>query len=63
MSDVENFKNARTRLRHAAHVYANTPKDDPAKRESAIEDLENAAITMALFAAIYGVRTEMKPVA
>jgi hypothetical protein len=54
----ETLQKARTTLRHAAHAYAGTKKKDKFFRDRAADDLENAAITMALAAAVYGVRSD-----
>jgi len=54
----EELQKARTALRHAAHVYAKTPKTNTLGRERAGAALDTAAITMALTAAIYGVRSD-----
>lgn len=43
------LKQARTALRHAAHLYVKTK--DPSKRLVNIENLENAAITLAMVSA------------
>lgn len=59
MSDDDNLKKARTALRHAAHVYAHTDKQDSVRWTVAADALDNAAVTLTLCAAVCGVR--MKP--
>jgi hypothetical protein len=52
----ELLQQARTELRHQAHIYVGTKNKDKFARDRAAESLENAAITVALLAAQWGIR-------
>lgn len=54
----ELLKQARTALRHAAHLYVKSK--DKSKRMELIENLENAAFTLTLTAAMYGIDVDRK---
>lgn len=50
----ERLQAARTELRHAAHVYARTPRANKPAREENAEKLERAALVVTLAAAEWG---------
>jgi hypothetical protein len=52
-----NMQQARKALRHRAHVYANTK--DRAKRDAAGEELDKAALTLALSASLWGMHADV----
>lgn len=52
----DNVKRARKELRHRAHVYAHT-KEGP-RRDTAGEELDKAALALALAASLHGLHVE-----
>lgn len=54
----ELLQRARTELHHRAHVYAHTKETATRTKDDAAEELERAALTMALLAAQYGLKSD-----
>ncbi len=65
MADFSNdpfvqLQQARKKLRHAAHVYANTKKGSD-NYDAAVEAHEKAAMTFALAAMVFGAKADTAP--